>query len=182
MILMREKLLMKEIGNRIGLNPEEPTPTLLHPEREFENEMIVEETFKKCNDHIKWVDRYFRPKGFKWISRYMPTDKVKDVKILTSIDTVSEELRDLFKALKKQLSHNGISCQMKVVVDNKLKGQIHGRWLITKGDCFSFQSVDTVSRGAYDEIRGGATEPPFDEWWDNSLDIIDDWNKINDSK
>lgn len=78
------------------------------------------------------------------------------------------------------MANDNISCQMKVVVDNKLKGSIHGRWLITRDGCFNFQSVDTVARGAYDDIRGGATKPPFDEWWNNSLDIIDDWNKIKE--
>jgi len=178
----REKSLIEEIGKRIGAVSGEEPQTLLAPEKEFENEMIVEETFKKCDEHIKWIDRYFRPKGLKWISRYLQTNKVKDVKILTSVDTVTEELRELFIKLRKQLSHDGVTCQMRVVVDNKLKGQIHGRWLITRDDCFTFQSVDTVSRGAYDEIRGGATKPPFDEWWENSLDLVDDWNKINDSK
>jgi hypothetical protein len=66
---------------------------------------------------------------------------------------------------------------MRVITDNKLKSEIHGRWLITKNNCFTFQSVDTVSRGSYDEIRDGATVPPFDEWWNESLDIINYWNQ-----
>lgn len=181
-IAEREKSLIKEIGKRIGAEAGEESQTLLSPEKEFENELLVEETFKKCDDYAHLVDRYFRPKGLKWISRYLPKEKVKEVKILTSIDTVNEELRDSFKALRKQMSHDGINCELKVISDNKLKGQIHGRWLITKDDCFSFQSVDTVSRGSYDEIRGGASRPPFDEWWKNSLDIVDDWNKINQNK
>lgn len=176
----RETILMNEIGNKIGISAESQNETMLHPEREFENEMLVEETFKKCNDHIDWVDRYFRPKGLKWISRYLPKDKVKHVRILTGKDTVTEELRDLFKALRKQFSHDEIKCEMRVIVDKKLASKIHGRWLATKNNCFTFQSVDTVARGSYDEIRDGASVPPFDEWWSNSVDIIDDWNKIQD--
>ena len=178
----REKIIRSKIGDLIGLKSYQPPQTLLSPETPFDNEMIIEETFKKCEEYIHWPDKYFRTKGLKWLRNYLQKDKVKEIKILTSIDTVTEELRDLFKAFRKQMSNDDVSCHMRVIVDNKLKGQIHGRWLITKDDCFSFQSVDTVSRGAYDEIRGGAARPPFDEWWKSSLDIIDDWNKINDKK
>jgi hypothetical protein len=178
----REKVLMDEIGKRIGLDNDVQNETMLHPQREFDNEVLVEDTFQKCNEHVHWIDGYFRPKGLKWISRYLPKNKVKQIKILTSKDTATEELRDSFKSLRKQLSHDEITCEMRVITDNKLKQKIHGRWLITKNDCFTFQSVDTVSRGSYDEIRGGASEPPFEAWWNESLDIIEDWNKIQESK
>ena len=178
----REKIIFTKISELIGIKETEKQKTLLSPEAPFDNEIIIEETFKKCDEYVHWPDKYFRTKGLKWLRNYLQKDKVKEIKILTSIDTVTEELRDLFKAFRKQMSSDEISCEMRVITDNKLKGQIHGRWLITKDDCFTFQSVDTVSRGAYDEIRGGAARPPFDEWWKDSLDIIDDWNKIQDSK
>lgn len=178
----REKVFLDKIAIIIGIKHSNLSNTLLSPKTPFDNEVMVEETFQKCDEYIHWVDKFFRVKGLKWLSRYLPKENVKEVKILTSKDTANEELRDMFKAFKKQMSNDDISCQMKVVVDSKLKGSIHGRWLITRNDCYSFQSVDTVARGAYDDIRGGATKPPFEEWWNNSLDIIDDWNKIQDSE
>lgn len=178
----REKTLMTEIGERLGISAEIQKDTMLHPEKEFDNELLVEDTFKKCNEYVNWVDRFFRPKGLKWISRYLPNEKVKHVRILTGNDTATEELRDLFKALRNQLSHNNIKCEMRVIADNKLKGKIHGRWLETKDECYTFQSVDTVARGAYDEIRDGASRPPFNEWWENSLDIIENWESIQRSR
>jgi hypothetical protein len=177
----REKILMTEIGNRIGITDNIQNETMLRPDREFDNELLVEDTFKKCDEYVDWVDGYFRQKGFTWISRYLPNDKVKQVRILTGKDTVNDELRDRFKALKSQLGHNDVKCEMRVITDNKIKRNIHGRWIVTKNNCFSFQSVDTVSRGSYDEIRDGAAVPPFDEWWDGSLDIINDWNKIKET-
>jgi hypothetical protein len=176
----REKILREKIANIVGMKQSDNSGTLLSPKTPFDNEMIVEETFQKCDEYVHWVDKFFRVKGLKWLSRYLPKENIKEIKILTSIDTATEELRDMFKAFKKQMSNDNISCQMQVIVDNKLKGSIHGRWLITRNDCFSFQSVDTVSRGSYDDIRGGATKPPFDEWWKNSLDIIEDWTKIQE--
>ena len=123
---------------------------------------------------------YFREKGIKWIRHYLPKNKVKTVKILTSKDTVNEKLYDEFKALKKQLAHDDISCEMRVIVNNKLKGKIHGRWIITKNNCTAFQSVDTISRGAYDKIEKGSEEPPFDEWWEQGLELFANWNEIKE--
>ena len=176
----REQTLLSKIATAIGIKKESQTQTMISPETPFDNEMLIENTITKCNDYIHWVDKFFRTKGLKWLRNYLPKDKIKTVKLLTSVDTVTEELRDLFKKFKEQMSHDGISCELRVITDSKLKGQIHGRWLITKNDCFSFQSVDTVSRGSYDEIRGGASRPPFDEWYKNSFDIITDWNKIQE--
>lgn len=176
----REKILVDKIATLIGIKQSELSNTLLSPKTPFDNEVMVEETFRKCDQYIHWVDKFFRVKGLKWLRRYR-SENLKEIKILTSKDTVNEELRDMFKAFKEQMSHHDISCQMRVVIDNKLKGSIHGRWLISKNDCYSFQSVDTVARSAYDNIMKGASRPPFEEWWNNSLDIIEDWNKIQNS-
>lgn len=176
----RKTILITEIGNKIGVELEDNQKTLLRPETEFDNLMLVEKTFQKCKEKVEWVDMYFREKGIKWIRHYLPKDKVKTVKILTSKDTVTEKLRDEFKALKDQLAHDDISCEMHVIIDNKKKQRIHGRWIITKNDCVGFQSTDTISRGAYDKIESGSEEPPFNEWWEQGLDLIQDWGRIRD--
>jgi len=178
----RGTTIIEKIAERIGLKSTKFDKTLLSPTTEYDNEMIIENTIKKCEEHLHWIDSYFRSKGFKWLRNYLLKDKVKEIKILTSIDTATEDLRDLFKKFRNQMSHDGISCELRVMADNKLKREVHGRWIITKNECFSVQSVDTVSFGAVDEIRGGAEKPPFEKWWEKSLDIINDWNKIKEDK
>jgi len=178
----RNNEILIEITKRIGssVGKEKFENTLLKPKMDFDNELIIENTLQKCQEYVKWYDGFFRSKGLKWLRYYIDTQKVKEIKILTGIATVDEKLRDSFKNFKNQMKLDSISCELRVIDDNKLKSQIHGRWIITKTDCFTTQSVDTISRGSYDRIEGGAERPPFDDWWDNSLDIVNDWNKIQE--
>jgi len=41
--------------------------------------------------------------------------------------------------------------------------------------------VDVVKRGQYSEIKESESSIPFDQWWNKSLDIIDDWNRLKDN-
>jgi hypothetical protein len=35
-----------------------------------------------------------------------------------------------------------------------------------------------VARGQYSEIKNTTNRPPFDEWWKNSIDIIEGWDQL----
>lgn len=109
-------------------------------------------------------------------------DKIRTVKILTSIDKADGSLRRLFKDFRDEMKNNQIFCEMRVMVDSKLKSSIHDRWLISKNDSFNITSPDVVARGQYSEVRSTQNKPPFVDWWNKSLDMIDDWNRIQSIK
>jgi len=77
----------------------------------------------------------------------------------------------LYKDLKKELKNSGVRCKLKVISDNKLKANIHDRWLISENLCFNMPSTDTIARGQYSEVKRTANFPPFNEWWEKSRDI-----------
>jgi hypothetical protein len=82
----------------------------------------------------------------------------------------------------KMLKNNQILCDMRVMADSKLKSSIHDRWLISKNNSFNIPSPDVVARGQYSEVKSTQNTPPFDDWWNKSLDMIDDWNRIQSIK
>ena len=55
----------------------------------------------------------------------------------------------------------------------------HDRWIITKNTTYNLQSIDVIARCQFSEIKKDAKRPDFEEWWNSSIDIIDDWNEIN---
>src|SRR5919197_6164823 len=59
------------------------------------------------------------------------------------------------------------------MVDSKLKSSIHDRWIISKNASFNIPSPDVVTRGQYSEVKKTGNITPFDDWWNNRLDIID---------
>lgn len=40
-------------------------------------------------------------------------------------------------------------------------------------------SGDVARRGQYAEIKTTENRPPFEEWWENSLNIISAWSDVS---
>lgn len=125
---------------------------LISPEKPFSNKVIIWNTIKSCEGYIYWIDKYFSKEGH------------------------------LFKDFRSEMKNDQIFCEMRVIVDSKLKSSIHDRWLISKNNSFNIPSPDVVARGQYSEVKITHNIPPFDEWWNKSLDMIDDWNKLQSIK
>lgn len=154
--------------------------TLISPDKPFTNKTAILDVINSCAEYIYWVDKYFSSVGLKLLSQVLDNKKVKQIKILTSIDKIDEKLKDLFKDFKQELKHKEISCEMRVIADNKVKSNIHDRWIISKNKCFNVPSTDTLARGQYSEIKSTSNIPPFNNWWNSSKDILKDWNDIKE--
>jgi len=59
------------------------------------------------------------------------------------------------------MENQGINCELRVIIDSKLKQQIHDRWIIAKGSIFNIPSPDIIARGQYSEIKKTSNRPPF---------------------
>jgi len=43
--------------------------------------------------------------------------------------------------------------------------------LISTATCYNIPSTDTLARGQYSEIKKTSNKPPFEKWWNESIDI-----------
>lgn len=39
-----------------------------------------------------------------------------------------------------------------------------------------------IKRGQYSEIKETENGPPFEDWFEEALDIVEDWNEIGKAK
>jgi len=144
---------------------------LLSPGKPFSNKKAIRDVINSCEKYIYWVDKYFSRAGLDWLSESLNTSKVKGIKILVSSEKVNEKFISLYKDLREELKNDGVQCELRVIIDNKLKAAIHDRWIISENLCYNMPSTDTVARGQYSEVKRTPNFPPFDEWWDKSKDI-----------
>lgn len=154
---------------------------LITPENPYTNIRHLRDILKSQYGEIKWVDKYFSFAGLDLLSEVVSENdeiQIKSIKILTSIDKVDQKLRERFKTLKEELEYRGISMEIRVITDSKIKNIIHDRWLITESGTYNIPSTDTLKAGQYSEIKRTDSVLPFDYWWDQSLDFISEWNKI----
>ena len=178
----RQKEIKKEIGNRMGIIASKTENSMITPKTPFKNEMVFRDKIKVCNEYIHWFDKYFSIKGLKLLRDEVDTNNVKEIKIIMSNDKVDDSFRDLFKDFRDEMKQDGVLCFINVIIDNKLKSSIHDRWIISNNKIFNVPSPDVMARGQFSEINETINKPPFEEWWNNSLDIINDWDKIQKSK
>jgi len=80
------------------------------------------------------------------------------------------------------MSNRNINCELRVITDSKIKSSIHDRFIITKYDSYNIPSPDTIARGQLSEISKSKNKEElkkeFDSLWNNSKEIIQDWNEI----
>lgn len=87
-------------------------------------------------------------------------------------------MRTNFKRFKDEMGHNTVECEMRVVVDSKIYGEYHDRWLISSNVNYNLMSGEVAKRGQYAELKLTDNRPPFDEWWKNSVDILSNWDDV----
>lgn len=173
----RQKTILKEIKNILEIKDELEQMPLVSPETPFLNRLQMERVIKSCNNYLFWVDKYFSLEGLKFLSQFLDANEVKEIKILTSIDKIDEKFRSLFKSFKSEMKNKKVDCALRII-NRKVGSQIHDRWIISQDKCFNAPSPDVVARGQYSEFKETENRPPFEKWWEESSDIINDWGAI----
>lgn len=172
------------LSNALSINsqPErhsKPKDTAIKPNHPFSNVRQLRDIILRCQDYIYWFDKYFSISGLEYTIDSMKESSVSLIKILTGMgDKVNERFRKNFSRFASELDVLGKSASLRVIVDEEILRDIHDRWIVTKGTSWNVPSVDAILIGQYAEIKDTEYRPPFDEWWDSALDLLDDWNLI----
>jgi hypothetical protein len=182
----RESLIVNKLKELVDYGDFETEKTLISPNSPFTNKIIFINTLKSCSDHIFWMDKYFSIKGLELLAQSMEKDKVKEIKIIMAIDKVDERFRSSFKDFRKEMLIKDINCELKVIIDSKNKSLIHDRFIITKYDSYNIPSPDIIARGQLSEISKSGNRKEllnkFDDLWQKSKDIIQEWNEIKEKR
>ncbi len=174
----RENAVLDKIAHLVGLEDSAKKPSLIAPGQPFTSRVIFYDAIRSCDGYIHWMDKYFSQKGLELLAESLDHKRIREIKILTSVDKISSGLRDSFKDFQKEMRNKGIACELRVIADSKLNAQIHDRWILSSSTCFNLPSPDTIARGQFSEVKSTNTRVPFDEWWKASLDVISDWDRI----
>jgi len=176
----RNKAILDIIKQKIGLASDQSSSQILLPSEPYTNITKLKNTIQNCREYIVWIDKYFSSTAFEIILESIDP-YIQEIKILTSIDKTTEKLRSDFIRFRNELKNKGILADMRVMTDSNLKRSIHDRWIIASNVSYNVPSVDSVMRGQYSEITQTQSNVPYLNWWDNSSDIIQDWNNIKDN-
>ena len=183
-INQREQLLKNKIIDILEINDhQDKTQSLLiSGSTPFSNRRSFVSTLGQCNKYIYWLDKFFSIKGLDYISQIIDGNRINDIRIIISVEKAEENFLKNFKDFKKELKNKDIEVNLKVILQPKIKSSIHDRFIITQNQAYNIPSPDIVARNQLSEITKSQNHSElkkiFGQIWNNSVDIIDDWNKI----
>ena len=149
----------------------------LSPKTPFTNEMNIREIVRQSDSYVHWFDKYFTRKGLEFLADEIDPDEVDEIKILTGTAQTDHSLRGDFEKFKEEMEEKDVEAGMRVLSGDTAH-EIHDRWLIAENQVYNIPSINTIGRNQYAEITEAAARPPFGEWWDESDDILEDWNQV----
>ena len=172
--------IKKELKKTIGIFEEEKNSSLIAPGKDYDNRVNYISYIEDCEEFINIIDPYFKENSIKLLREGLRNNKsIKSIKIITKPDALEDNFKDIFKKFSKQMKNENISVEIKVLIEPKIKSQLHDRYLITKNKAYNFVSADTVSRGQLSHIKEVSDiSPIFDEFWMHGEELIESWNKI----
>lgn len=149
----------------------------LSPETPFTNEMHMRELIRNSQAYVYWFDKYFTRKGLEYLIQEIDSEDVREIKILTGTAQTDHNLRGDFEKFKEEMEEKGVDTEMRVISGDTAH-EIHDRFLIAENQAYNIQSINTVGRGQHAEINEVASRPPFEDWWDEGTDILEEWNEV----
>lgn len=176
----RLETILQAIGEKIGSTIEKPfTSVMVSPEQPYTaKRKLFRSALDTCDEYVWWVDKYFKKKGFEFLIELREHHSISEIKILLSVESAEHDLRTEFKEFVEEMNNSGKEAYMRIIVDSKTIQEFHDRWIISRHSCYNVPSIDVAMRKQLSEFKKTNNRPPFEKWWANSLDIVDDWNSI----
>lgn len=133
---------------------------------------------KQAQKNIFWFDQHFPPDGFDLIKEVK--GKTVLIRILTTVKTDKvHELHERFKKFKQEMKADNTRVEIRVICkDNILRNSPHDRFLIIDNQIYNVPPLTAILKGKYGEIKPTLQMPPIEEPWNQSEDIIEQWNII----
>jgi CxxC-x17-CxxC domain-containing protein len=157
------------------------------PETPSQNRLQFREAIRSCTGHIYWIDLFLGQEGLEFLMDSFDHHNVKEIKILTSLynndNQIDEEFRNRCAQFQKEMGHNGISLELRLVSTKIAYDTVpHDRFIIGQNIKYNVPSFTTIIKGRFSEIKKTVNDIPFMNYWNNtdSLDLIKDWTKIGD--
>ena len=157
--------------------------SFISPETPYSNIRKLWDIIRNCSSFIYWIDKHFSAKGLEPLADEADGNKIKEIKILTGITSsgVNERLRRDFSRFREEMKTRQITSELRVICDKNLLRKIHDRWILSEKACFNIPPINTIFQGQYSEMKKTKNRPPFEEWWEKGLDIIDKWDAVDRS-
>ena len=157
--------------------------------RPYKNILALRRCLRNCRSYLYWFERNLPRKAFETLFEAIENGDIQNVetiKLLRGIDDkINESFRNEFLRFKQDILTHDIETELRVICDTSIASRVHGRYIYTEDEqnepvFIKLPPLNSLRANQWDTILTNTSEiPPFQEYWDNGLDIQRDWNEIN---
>jgi hypothetical protein len=101
------------------------------PHTPYTNIRIMRNAIESCKVYVYWIDKYFAVSDLDILIDASKKADFKEVKILISLINADDRMRANFKRFRDEMKNIDILCEMRVVVNPKIYGEYHDRWILS---------------------------------------------------
>jgi len=145
----------------------------------YSNLVRFRKAIRACEGDLFWIDRHFTKKGLEPLAEEVTGDRFSSIRILCGPAHVDTNLRDDFKRFIKEMDNRDITAELRVITDESEQRGIHDRWILSsEGASWNVPPINSLYGNQEAEIHQTDEDVDFEDLWDDSEDIINDWNNI----
>lgn len=144
----------------------------------YSNVKRLRKTIRSCEGDIIWVAKHFSKKGLEPLSEAVTGEGFERVRILTGPANVTPKMRSDFKRFKEEMSNRDIESELRVITDKEILGNLHDRWIMSDGLSWNIPPINSLYQNQEAEIHRTEEDIEFEDWWEDSKNIIEDWNNV----
>lgn len=145
----------------------------------YSNLVRFRKCIRACAGDILWIDAHFRKKGLEPLAEEVTGEKFDRVRILSGPSNIEHHVRDDFERFKDEMENRGIEAEFRVITSAEILRGLHDRWILSsEGSSWNVPPITSIYGNQEAEIHKTGENIDFEDWWNDSKDIIEDWNDI----
>lgn len=160
----------------------------IRPGSPYGNVLSLRRCFRQFRSYLFWFERNL-PKG----SLELLYDNLNDgnlsnrpeIKLLRGIDDkISNVFKEEFESFRDEVSENyEIDAQMRIITDNRISNQIHGRYLYSADASnnpikLQVPPLNSLNGDQWDSIFTAQEIPNFLDFWNEGVDFLSQWSAV----
>lgn len=148
----------------------------------YSNLMRFRKVLRSCSGNLFWIDRYWNKKGLEPLAEEITGDEFNSVRILSGPEHIEPHVKSDFERFVKEMKYRGVEAKLRVITDGHKLRDLHDRWILSSdGSSWNIPPITSIYGNQEAEILKTEEDVDFENWWEHSPDIIEDWNEIQGS-
>ncbi len=144
----------------------------------YSNIKRLRRAIRACEGDLLWVAKHFPKKGLEPLSDEVTGDRFSSVQILCGTANVTHKMRSDFERFQDEMGRRDVDSELRVMTNRDHLGKLHDRWILSDGASWNVPPVNSIYRNQEAEFHRVTEDHSFEEWRDDAVDIISDWNEI----